>query len=248
MRIQLQPGYLLHRRPYRDSSDLLEVFTLEHGRLGAVARGLGRRRSGGPLAAVLQPFRPLLLSLSGRGDLLTLTAVESGGVVPPLVGESLFSGFYLNELVLRALQRHEAHSRLFLAYAEAVAALARDDGRARIACALRRFELALVDELGYAVSFHRLADDSAALCAQRRYRLVPGEGFFVADDGPPDPRVFDGAHLLQIADGELEQVPPSVLRGLTQALLADHVGGEALRSSRVFREVSGGVARGTGSA
>ncbi|MFT4768876.1 MAG: DNA repair protein RecO (recombination protein O), partial [Glaciecola sp.] len=103
MRVQLQPCYLLHRRPFRDNSELLDVFSVEHGRLGLIARGLSRRRRGGPLGAILQPFRPLLLSFSGKGELLTLTGAESGGELPPLHGEALLSAFYLNELLLRLL-------------------------------------------------------------------------------------------------------------------------------------------------
>jgi DNA repair protein RecO (recombination protein O) len=243
MRLQLQPAYLLHRRPYRDSSDLAEVFTLEHGRLGAVVRGLGRRRPGGPLATVLQPFRPLLLSMSGRGDLLTLTAAETGGSPGELRGEALFSGFYLNELLLRALQRHDPQRHLFLAYAEALAGLAAAGERRETGLILRRFEFALLDDLGYAADYRNPTGSTGPLEAGAFYRVVPGEGFLPASDDAADPLRFSGHDLLAIAEGRLEAVAAEVLRRLTRLLLAEHLGSEPLRSAAVYRAVVEGSAR-----
>jgi len=244
MRLQLQPAYLLHRRPYRDSSDLAEVFTLEHGRLGAVVRGLGRRRAGGPLNTVLQPFRPLLLSLSGRGELLTLTAAETGGSPGALHGEALFSGFYLNELLLRVLQRHEPQRPLFLAYAAALAGLAEAGGRREAGLILRRFELALLDDLGYAVDYRNRADGAGPLEADAFYRVVPGEGFLPASGDASDPLRFCGRDLIAVAEGRLDSVPGGVLRRLTRVLLAEHLGSEPLRSAAVYHAVVDGSPRG----
>jgi DNA repair protein RecO (recombination protein O) len=39
LRVSLEPAYVLHGRPYRESSLLLEAFTRDHGRVGLVARG-----------------------------------------------------------------------------------------------------------------------------------------------------------------------------------------------------------------
>lgn len=233
MRLQTQPAFLLHRRPFRDSSELLDLLTLDHGRLGAVARGLARRRSGGSLASLLQPFRPLLISVSGRGDLLSLAGVEPGGTLAELRGDALFSGFYLNELVLRSLQRFEPQPSVFLAYGKAIEALAaarlpRDAG-----LALRRFEFALIDDLGYAIDFSRTVS-GAAVEAGALYCLLPGEGVIAADAGRREPPPVRGADLLAIAEGRLEAVRPAVLRGVARQLLADHVGPQPLRSPQVF--------------
>ena len=80
-RIRLQPVFLLHQRPYRDSSELLEVLTVDYGRLGVISRGSRGRRS--RLRGLLRPFAPLLMSLSLRGDLATLTAAEAAAPVAP---------------------------------------------------------------------------------------------------------------------------------------------------------------------
>jgi len=94
-RIQLVPAYLLHQRPYRESSALLEMFTESHGRVGLVARGVrspkSRRRG------ELQPFRALRLSWNARSELGTLTAVEADGTPLSFKGTVLYSAFYMNE-------------------------------------------------------------------------------------------------------------------------------------------------------
>ena len=59
-RIQLAPAYILHHRPYRDTSRIFEVLTREHGRLSLFARGV--RGPKAKLASILQPFQLLLLS------------------------------------------------------------------------------------------------------------------------------------------------------------------------------------------
>ena len=233
MRLQTQPAFLLHRRPFRDSSDLLDLLTLDHGRLGAVARGLSRRRSGGPLASLLQPFRPLLVSVAGRGDLLSLGSVEPGGATAELRGESLFSGFYLNELVLRVLQRFEPHPSVFLAYGAAIEALGVAASRRDAALALRRFEFALIDELGYAIDF-RHTIDGEGVQGHGAYRLQPGEGLVAVNADRTAQHALRGEDLLAIAAGRLEAVRPAVVRGVAQSLLADHVGPEPLRTSRIF--------------
>ncbi|MEP5568378.1 MAG: DNA repair protein RecO, partial [Halioglobus sp.] len=149
MRVSLQPTYILHSRPYRDTSLILEVLCAEHGRISLVSKGARRRTKGGSNAALLQPFVPLLLSFSGRSEMKTLTHVEAAGVAPQLRGERLFSGMYMNELLMRLLHRHDPHPQLFAAYGAALGELA---DAAPVEATLRRFELGLLEELGYGFS------------------------------------------------------------------------------------------------
>ena len=113
----IQSGYILHSRPYRDTSSLLEVFTREHGRIGLVARGARGPKS--KLRSVLQPFQPVLLSWLARGDLGTLTDAEPQGISHALAGRALLSGYYLNELLQRLTHRHDSHPVLYDAYQDA---------------------------------------------------------------------------------------------------------------------------------
>src|SRR5512138_566209 len=106
----LQPAYLLHRRPYRETSLLIEAFTAGSGRIALIAKGARGGRKGN--AAILQPFQPLLISWTQRGEVGTLTAVEPREQALALHGTTLFSGFYLNELLMRLLARNDPHPEL----------------------------------------------------------------------------------------------------------------------------------------
>src|ERR1700758_806319 len=110
-RITLAPAYILHHRPYRDTSRILDVITREHGRLTLFARGV--RGPKAKLAAVLQPFQLLLLSWSGRGEAPQLTGAERAAATAALPPTCLLAGFYLNELLLKLTTRHDALPELF---------------------------------------------------------------------------------------------------------------------------------------
>ena len=76
--VLLELGFVLHQRPYRNTSQLLECMTAVHGRVGLIARG--SRRATARIRsqrALLQPFVPLRISWLQRGDLGRLTHVES---------------------------------------------------------------------------------------------------------------------------------------------------------------------------
>ena len=113
-RVLLQPAYVLHRRAYRETSFLVELFALEYGRLTVIARGARKTKSA--IQGLLQPFIPLLVSWSGKTELLTLTHVEANGAIKFLRGECLFAGFYLNELLMCLLQKWDSHHQLYTVY------------------------------------------------------------------------------------------------------------------------------------
>jgi DNA repair protein RecO (recombination protein O) len=106
MRLELQPAYVLHSRPYRETSLLLECLTRDQGRLGVVARGV-RGEKTRLRRAQLEPFQPLAMGLLLRGELATLTSVEITGASLRLVGNAGLAGLYLNELVVRLSERQD---------------------------------------------------------------------------------------------------------------------------------------------
>jgi len=120
-RVQLAPAYLLHHRPYRESGRILEVLVRAEGRLTLFARGVSGPKS--RLAALLQPFQPLLLSFTQGRDAGQLTAAECVAPAVPLPAASVMSAFYLNELLLKLTLRHDAAPELFDAYGAALARL-----------------------------------------------------------------------------------------------------------------------------
>jgi DNA repair protein RecO (recombination protein O) len=149
-RVQLAEGYVLHHRPYRDTSRIVEVFTREHGRLTLFARGVRGPKS--RLAPVLQPFRRLLLSFFlGRGDAAQLTGAELADAAAPTPrAETLMSAYYLSELLLKLTERLDAQPALYEAYSRALQRLCEPGPEAPV---LREFELQLLQACGYGIDF-----------------------------------------------------------------------------------------------
>lgn len=241
MRVALQSAYLLHQQPYRDHSALVEIWTHEYGRLGLVARGVQRPKSA--LRGLLQPFRPLLLSWTGRGELRTLTGAEpNGGGLHWLEGSVLLSGLYLNELLLRLTPREESHPQLFDGYGRALGELAHVaslDESSRAAAeqsVLRRFEMRLLGEMGYGLLLDREADSGAPVVedASYVYDFDRGPVRLVSRAPPGEVIVLRGDSLLALARDELTQ--PRVLRDaklLLRAAVDHHMSGRALQSRRL---------------
>lgn len=231
-RVSLHPAYALHRRPYRETSLLIELFTAEHGRVGMIARGV--RRGKGAQQGLLQPFTPLLVSWSAPGELATMTGVEARQSFPPLHGLGLISAFYVNELLLRLLHRHEPHEELFLAYELVLRRLACDAEHQE--WHLRLFEKTLLQELGYGLILDHTADGGIPLQPDIRYNYLPQYGpvpFAPERQGIS----VHGATLLTLA----EESPPDA-RTLAEAKrlmrneLHSHLGERPLRSRELFRD------------
>src|SRR3984893_8119755 len=145
-RIQLAPGYILHHRPYRDTSRIFEVVTRDHGRLSLFARGV--RGPKARLASILQPFQLLLLSWSGRAEAAQLTAAESADHDPTMSALCLMASFYLNELLMKLTTRQDPLPALFDDYHATVEGLRRG---MPLEAALRVFEERLVQARGFRV-------------------------------------------------------------------------------------------------
>ncbi|CEN56115.1 DNA repair protein RecO [Candidatus Methylopumilus turicensis] len=166
-----QPVYVLHTYPFKETSLVVELFTRDFGRVSAVAKGARRPRSA--MRGMLQSFQPLLGAWSGKLELKTLHSLEWYAGLLMLQGEALMCGFYLNELLLRLLPREDAHEALFDEYTQTLKllSLAPDDS----ASILRRFELRLLQALGYSVPLtHNIRDE--AVIAEAQYYYVPEVG------------------------------------------------------------------------
>lgn len=232
MKALQQPAYVLHSRPYRDTSLLLELLTPEYGRLGLVARGARRKTRGGSNGALLQPFKPLLVSFAGRGELKTLTAVEVAGGEHRLLGQRLYSGLYMNELLVRVLHRHDPHPTLFAAYGDALEKLATAAGLEE---GLRRFELILLDELGYSFDLSVEGDTGEAVIGEGWYQFRPGCGLVARRDlAEPGAPAYAGSDLLAMAAGNLGGELAATAKRLLREALVEHLGGQPLKSRDLF--------------
>lgn len=141
-----QPVYVLHTYPFKETSLVVELFAHSFGRVATTAKGARRPRSA--MRGMLQSFQPLIATWSGKLELKTLHSLDWGGGLLLLKGEALMCGFYLNELLLRLLPREDPHEALFEYYSATLKILASGED---FATTLRRFELKLLQELGYAI-------------------------------------------------------------------------------------------------
>jgi DNA repair protein RecO (recombination protein O) len=176
-RISDEPGFVLHRYDWSESSLILEVFTRHHGRVALVAKGAKKPSSN--FRPVLLPLQPLHVAFGGDSEIRTLKGAEwAGGQVMP-TGDALLSGYYLNELVLRLLARDDPHPQLFDTYAAAVSVLGSEHGEA-IEPALRAFELLLLREIGLLPTLDMQTLTLGPLEPQGRYSLLPEAGLVAA--------------------------------------------------------------------
>lgn len=227
MNISLNPSFLLHTRPYRESSLLLELFTKDHGRIALVARGVRKNRS--RLRPLLQPFIPLLISWQGRGELMNLIDAEANGPSINLSGDHLLSGFYLNELLMRVLQKQDPHPALYTIYQQSLLELHEKN---RLEKTLRLFEKKLLDELGYGLQLEH------TISAEKHYHFYPDAGFKLSEVESL-PTIFSGRSLLSLARNELDdETSLKDAKRLMRLALAPILGSQPLQSRKLFTEVS----------
>ncbi len=149
MRIELQPAYVLHTRPFKDTSLILDCLTHDYGRVAVLAKGARSAKS--RQRQLCQPFVPLWLSWQGKSALKTLTQIEASAPMLALQGKFLFSGFYLNELLVRLLPEQDPHSNTYLRYQDCLKQLLNAEDLEPI---LREFEFGFLQDLGYQVDFN----------------------------------------------------------------------------------------------
>ena len=232
MRLDQQPAYVLHARPYRETSLLLECLTRDHGRLGVVARGVRGERAK-LRRAQLEPFQPLALDLLLRGELATLAGAETVGMLLRLGGDQGLAGLYLNELVVRLTARQDAHPALFDAYAHTLARLAAGESTG---WTLRRFERDLLEAIGYGLQLRHEAGGEEALQAQAHYRYDVEQGAVRCAAGAA--RAMRGGDLLALAEDRMpDPEGAAALRRLMREVICYHLGGGELRAWRILTGV-----------
>jgi DNA repair protein RecO (recombination protein O) len=229
MRVEHQPAYVLHLKPYRDTSAIVDLLTPDYGRISVVVRGV--RKSKSPKRQLLNPFHGLLVSFQGEGDLKLLTHFESHQRYFTLTGSHLYSGFYLNELLVRLLPEMDAHNDLFSLYESSIQSLHQ---QLDIEPVLRCFEFRLLLELGYAISFTEDAIHHHPIKKNARY-LCDLEQGFIEVDSTVNGMIIGGEDLLLIEQNNYS-LPATrrAAKNLTRYLLKPLLGKRPLKSRELF--------------
>jgi DNA repair protein RecO (recombination protein O) len=238
-------AYVLHAWDWSESSLILDLLTRSQGRLVVAAKGAKKPTSS--FRPVLLPFHALTVWLSksdpeAHDEVRALRAVEWAGSAP-LPSGALMSGFYLNELLMKGLARHDPHPALYDAYADTLAVLAAP--AADEAGALRAFELVLLRELGVLPELGQVTLTTEALQAGRRYALRPEVGLAPADDGLPGAAwiAIEAALAYRASAGSLDALRQACrplaapLRALLRSLVHYHLDTAQLRTRQVGLEL-----------
>ena len=232
-RVSLQPAYVLHSRPFQNTSLLVDFFTLDYGLVRAVAKGARREKS--RFRSLLQAFQLLLASFSGRSEVKTLTGLECNLAAMQLSGTRLFSALYMNELLSRLLHNQEEHRALYRHYQDALVGL---QGDGEIEPVLRQFELRLLAELGYAINLNEDCSSHEPIDAGSCYRFTPDVGFELAAAEGVREKAADeylGEHLIALSQLQLnDQAAASSAKRLLRQALATHLGDKPLHSRQLF--------------
>lgn len=234
MRVENQPAFILHHYPFRDTSQILELLTRDFGRLSVVSRGSLAARS--KIKSILQPFRLLQLAWTGKGDMPTLITAEPAESRPVLLsGNKLSSGFYLNELIMHFLHRHDVQEDIFCLYANTLEQLS---SGTCLETVLRLFEKQLLNDLGLGLNLTHDADsgDPVAINGQYIFYVEHGPVLALSPDSMSQRPTLSGESLLAFARNDLDAGNTKrEIKLLMRHVLAFYLAGKPLKSRELFR-------------
>jgi DNA repair protein RecO (recombination protein O) len=234
MRVESEPGFILHTIPYRETSLLVDVFSLNYGRVRCVAKGFRKPNKKG-IAKTLFPYTEHHHQWQGRGELKTLIQAEPIQAPVFLKQESLYVGLYVNELLYKLLHQNDPHPSLYRFYHQFMSHLSvsgLDQAE------LRRFEMLFLEELGYGLVLGSEADSGQAVSAEHLYYYIPDQGLkLIQDQNVNKTQALSGADIIALSQSELDK--PSVLRTakqLTRQVIDFYLDGKALNSRELYRQ------------
>lgn len=236
-RIDNQPVYVLHTYPFKETSLVVELFSKEFGRIAAVAKGARRPRSA--MRGMLQSFQPLSGAWSGKNELRTLHSLDWSAGLLLLQGEALMCGFYINELLLRLLPSEDAYEDLFDYYTQTLQTLmsAKD-----LANTLRKFELTMLQEMGYAVPLTH-DENELEIEAQRTYRYEADYGAKLSSSALTSNQQgvqLLGKTMLDMAQGDYTNTQTKLQsKQLMRYLLAHYLGDKPLHTRQLLIDLQG---------
>ena len=228
-----QATYVLHTYPFKETSLVVELFTEQFGRIATTAKGARRPRSA--MRGMLQSFQPLSATWSGRLELKTLHSLDWRGGLLLLQGEALMCGFYMNELLLRLLPREDAHEALFAYYSDTLKTLTTTDD---LATTLRRFELKLLQELGYAIPL-LLDENDQAIAPDTQYRYEAEYGACALSSTKNGIQLQGNTLLAMAKDDYSSAQTKQQSKQLMRYLLAHYLGDQPLHTRQLLIDLQG---------
>lgn len=232
--------YILHTRPFKETSLILNLFSQQQGRFSLLAKGV-KRKNAQAKRAILQPFNLLDIEYVGRGELKILSNVELRKSVSEsdpgsLSNRALACGYYLNELLMRSLQEWQEFEWLFQVYDESLTAL---KCSLEYSAILRNFEVSLLEELGVAPPW-QVDIKGETICGDKRYHFNPEQGFeiieknsglnylYELDSG------FSGDAILSLGNGHYKPEVTKKCQQITQMMLREIIGDKPLESRKLW--------------
>tara|TARA_B100001079_G_C16314451_1_gene471632 strand:+ start:119 stop:835 length:717 start_codon:yes stop_codon:yes gene_type:complete len=226
-KIYLEPAFVLHSRPYQETSLIIDFFTKSYGRLNAVAKGAKRPKS--PLRSVLTPACKLVVSMTGKSELKNLSSVEIVDHFNLRDGISLNSIIYINELISKATEKEDPHENIFLEYEILLRNLNDSKGSEQLEKSLRNFELNLLQEMGYGIDLTREAESNMKIDSDTRYRFDPDKGFSSINENDSTQISFLGQDVLDFSQGQFEKKTTRDASKIIMRLALDyHLGNKTL--------------------
>lgn len=233
MKSELTNVFILHQRPYRETSLLLDLFSEQYGRVTLIAKGVRKKQQ--RMAAQFQLYQPILLSWFGRGDLQTVSTVELLEPRYVLPAGSVFCGLYINELLLRLLPLHDAEPALFTIYKQTLMALQEQENNE---ITLRLFEKKLLHHLGYGLVIDRESETGQEIQAEQHYSYHADIGLIVGQQGT-DQLLISGRSLQHLSDEKgFDQHSLLEIKQLMRSVINFYLGGKPLKSRQLFAEMN----------
>jgi len=226
------PAFVLHQRPYRETSLLLDVFSQQYGRVSLIAKGVRSKKRN--QSGILQLYQPLLLSWIGRGELQTLTATEVDTPRYILKANAALCGLYINELMVKLLPLHLAETEIFTAYQTVLFNL-QDTDNAEIQ--LRLFEKCLLNNLGYGLVLDHEVETGHDIDANQHYIYRPDMGLYLWQEGLQEPSISGRSLQHLINERGFDSHSLLEIKQLMRSVIHFYLGGKPLQSRALFSQI-----------
>lgn len=226
-------AFILHSRPFKETSLILHCFTQEFGSISVIAQGV-KRKNAQAKRAILQPFNLLQICFTGKGEMKILCDSELLEYKSQPKGNALACCYYLNELILRSLKEWQEYSELFNVYSELIQRFDSCE-KSEMPIMLRKFEISVLTFLGLSPDWNYDIEDNV-IEKQQYYEYIIECGFKkIKETNNFKPQsVFSGETLVAIANLSFSNIDLKECQRITQQLIRPLIGNRPLESRKMW--------------